>query len=209
MLNDYCITTEEWAEYISTSGKELSKDFLELAKRVHAHIGSCPKCRALYEVYNRAEDALTEYLNIADSCGEQGAYLAVASDSIEEAFDVLGELSISIRMNGGKGRFCLDTLDVSGACERYRFEPQNFGSSLIHAGNANTWMRIADGRLHLSFPEYGGVQVEAELIGDDGEIESIECTGDGCGQLELSENGSYSLQLTLVPARPEEKNTNR
>lgn len=206
MLNNNCITTEEWAKYISASGKELSKDFLELAKRVHAHIGSCSECRALYEAYIRAEDALTDYLNAAESYSEQSAYLAVASDSFEDACEVLGELSISIRVNGEKGRFCLDTLEVSGACERYRFEPQNFGSSLIHAGNANTWMRIEGGNLYLSFPEYGGVQVEADLIADSGEIQSIECAGDGCGQLELSESGSYTLQLTLVPARPEERN---
>lgn len=205
MMIEKCITTEEWAAFISATGKDLSEDFLELVKRIHAHIGRCAECRALYEAFVAADNALDEYLDSSDRGFRDSAYQAVAADDFGEKSAICGELSISIRMEAGAGRFCLETLSASGACMRYKFDAKKYGSTLVHAGNNSTWMSIEDGRLRLSFPEYGGMQVVADLISDDGEIRSIDCSGDGLGEIGIEDAGSYFLQLMLVREREAEK----
>jgi len=188
------ITNAEWAEY--QSGKGLGMDRLQLIARVHAHIGSCEKCRKLHEDFVQFRNRLDAFSSASRVVALPSAYRAVASDGMGEPADELGTLSIDFENLPGGGRFRYDSLEVGGDCEKYAFAPEEDGPKLADACDEGTWMEIADGMLRLSFPENDEVEVTAVLYDADNNGYELIFDENGCAEFRLSK-ASYTLEITL------------
>lgn len=167
--------------FIAASGRELTKEYMQLVKRIHAHIGGCGQCRALYESYIRADNALDEWLGRTEPTGDGEEFPSEMTVLIHA-----GENSSGFRFGG-----------VFGTVKDDAFLLKDGGRCLENRTDADVWLRLKDDGLCLRLPDRGGVT--ADLIGADGSIRFGEPDADGCVRLPLRGAGDCVLQIMRIP----------